>query len=221
MKTLFSVMIILAGFLVSSSVVLGQNKFAFSASVSPFYGHINSKNTFVVPYRTGGAPIATELKSNTVTKGFYMGLNARYSFSSKWSASTGLWLSESWQGVPDITLTPAIPYYTGKEKSHNFVLPVMVNFQTSENKLSPYFSAGALWNFNSTGTANISSSESYVVFKNNNSKVTPMVGAGVIYNFAQHLSVIAQPTFSYSIPPSGVDSHAYRGSLNFQLMYKL
>ncbi|GLU55524.1 outer membrane beta-barrel protein [Dyadobacter frigoris] len=222
MKALFIFAIILAGFLFSPSEVLGQSKFAFSATVAPFYGHINSKNIFVVPsYSVGGGLITTEMKSKTTTKGYWVGLNGRYSFSSKWSASTGLWLSESRQSVSDITFTPAVPYYTGRSKSHNFAIPVIVNFQTSESKLSPYFSAGALWNFNSTSRLNISSSESYIVFKSNNSKVTPMVGAGVIYNFAQHLSVIAQPTFGYVIPSSGIDSHAYRLSFNLQLMYKL
>jgi len=48
-----------------------------------------------------------------------------------------------------------------------------------------------------------------------------MVGAGIIYHFAQRLSLIAQPTFSYSIPPSGVNTRAYQLSLNLQLMLKL
>lgn len=221
MKALFSAIIIWAVFLLSSSAVFGQSKFAFSALAAPFYGHINSKNTFVVPYGAGGELITTEMKSKTTTKGYWVGLNGRYSFSSKWSASTGLWLSESRQNVPDITFIPAIPYFTGSGKSHNFVIPVKVNFQTSESKLSPYFSAGAFWNFNTTSRVNISGSETSAVFRSDNSKVTPMVGAGVIYNFAQHLSVIAQPTFSYAFPASGLNTHAYRASFNIQLMYKL
>ncbi|WP_159476322.1 outer membrane beta-barrel protein [Dyadobacter sp. 3J3] len=219
MKAIRMVTTILAGLLCFSSVVLGQSKLAFSATVAPFYGHINSEKTYVVPYNSG--LISSEMKSKTTSKGYWAGLNARYSFSSKWSASTGLWLSESWNNVPDITFNPAIPYYTGRGKSHNFVIPVMVNFQTSGNKLSPYFSAGALWNFTNTSRVNIATQESYVIFKNSDSRIMPMIGAGVIYNFAQHLSIIAQPTFSYAISPSGIDSHAYRASFNVQLLYKL
>lgn len=220
MKALFSIMVILAGFLFSSPVVLGQSKFSFSASAAPFYSHLNAKSTFVVPYVTGPL-ITTELTSETISKGYWIGLNGRYSFSSKWSFSTGFWLNESWQNVPEITLNPAIPYYTGRARSHNFTIPVMFNFQTSERKLSPYFSAGALWNFNTTSRINISSLETSAVFKSDKSQITPMVGAGVIYNFAKHLSVIAQPTFDYAFPSSGLDSHAYRLSFNVQLMYKL
>ncbi|MBE9463483.1 outer membrane beta-barrel protein [Dyadobacter subterraneus] len=218
MKALFSVTIILAGFLLSSPVVMGQSKFAFSITAAPFYGQIKSKNSFVIPSGTGGEPITTEIKSKTTTKGYWVGLNGRYSFSSKWSASTGLWLSESWQNVPQIT--PAISVYTGRSRSHNLAIPAMVNFQTSERRLSPYFSAGAMWNFSTTSRLNISSLETNFTFKSNDSKVTPMVGAGVIYNFAQHISMIAQPIFQYIIPLSGIHSQTYQLNLNVQLMYR-
>lgn len=221
MKSLFGVMIILAGFLFSSSAVLGQNKFAFSVTAAPFYGHIKSESSFVVPNGAGGELINTEIKSTIITKGYWIGLNGKYSFSKKWSASTGLWLSESWQNVPHITLAPAIPVYTGRSRSHNLAIPAMINFQTSERRLSPYFSAGALWNFRTTSLLNISSFETNLVVKSDKFKLTPMVGAGAIYNFAPHLSVIAQPTFSYGITSSGIDSHAYRLSFNVQLIYKL
>jgi len=98
----------------------------------------------------------------------------------------------------------------------------MVNFQTSERKLSPYLSVGALWNFETTSHVKIPDLGT-VVFKsgNNTSRISPLIGAGVIYHFAPHLSLIAQPTFSYAIPPSGVNSHAYQLGLNVQLVVKL
>ena len=51
--------------------------------------------------------------------------------------------------------------------------------------------------------------------------ISPMIGAGVIYHFAQRLSLIAQPTYSYAIPRFGLDIHSYQWGLNVQLMVKL
>lgn len=210
MRSIFSTSLILAGFLFSCSAVSGQNKFAFSATVAPFYGHNKSKVIIPVDDGSGTFPLQ-EWKSESSPKGYWIGLNGRYSFSRKWSASTGLWFSESWLKPSNIS------------RSHNFSIPVMVNFQTSEKKLSPYFSAGASWNLVTTSRVYVPGVGT-VTFKsdnNNISRILPMIGAGAVYHFAPHLSLIAQPTFSYSIPPSGYNSHAYQLSLNMQLMLKL
>lgn len=211
MRILFTTSLILAGFLLSWSAAFSQSKFEFSASVAPFYGHTKTKATIILPDANGSGTYSQVWKSESSPKGFWIGLNGRYSFSQKWSASTGLWLSESW-----------LKSSNSSSRSHNFSIPAMVNFQTSEKKLSPYFSAGALWNFGTTSHVNIRDIGT-VIFKSEShtSRISPMIGAGVIYHFARHLSLIAQPTFSYAIPPSGYNSHAYQIGLNVQLMFKL
>ena len=210
MRSIFTNLIILIGFLFSWSVAFGQSKFAFSATVAPFYGH--SVNKAMVPIDDGsGNYTYQEWKSEVSPKGYWIGLNGRYSFSHKWSASTGLWFGHS-----------SLKTSNSSSRSHFFTIPVIANFQTSEKKLSPYFSAGGLWNFGTTSRVNIPDIGT-VIFKSdhNTLRISPMVGAGIIYHFAQRLSLIAQPTFSYSIPPSGVNTRAYQLSLNLQLMLKL
>lgn len=61
------------------------------------------------------------------------------------------------------------------------------------------------------------------IFKSdgNIARVSPMVRAGVVYQFSPHLSLIAQPTFSYAIPPSHIKMRAYQLGLNVQLMFIL
>lgn len=202
---------ILAGLLFSWSAATGQTKFAFSATVAPFYAH--NKNTVILPPDSGFDPnLGGKWTSKVSPKGYWVGLNGRYSFSKKWSASTGLWFSQS-----------RLKISNSSSRSHNFAIPVMVNFETSERKLSPYFSAGGLWNFASTSLATIKDIGT-VIFKSDKggiSRFLPTVGAGVIYHFASHFSLIAQPTFGYAIPPSGIDSHAYQLGFNMQLMFKL
>lgn len=210
MRSVFNTSLILAGFLFSWSATYGQSKFAFSATAAPFYGHVKSSATIIIPDENG-ILTSQEWKSKYSSTGYWIGLNGRYSFSEKWSASTGLWFTGS-----------RVNTSTSQSRSHNFSIPVMVNFQPAEKKLSPYFSAGALWNFRTTSRLDIPDI-GMVVFKSdkNTYRISPTVGAGVIYHFATHLSLIAQPTFSYQIPPSHINSRAYQLGFNVQLMFKL
>ena len=211
MKSIFITSIILAGFAFSMSAAFGQSKFSFSATVAPFYAR--TKTTVKLPIDSGFDPnLGGEWTSKSSPKGYWVGLNGRYSFSQKWSASTGLWFSQS-----------KLRTSNSVSRAHNFAIPVMVSFQTSERKLSPYFSAGALWNFASSGRATIKDIGT-VIFKSDKGdllRILPTVGAGVIYHFAPQIALIVQPTFGYAIAPSGVDSHAYQLGLNMQLMLKL
>ncbi|MCE6992503.1 outer membrane beta-barrel protein [Dyadobacter sp. CY323] len=212
MRSILNTSLILAGFLLSWPAAFGQSKFDFSASVAPFYGHYKVTATVVLPVSDGSGELASqEWTSESSPKGYWIGLNGRYSFSQKWSASTGLWFSQSRSKTS-----------ASSSRSHNFSIPVMVNLQTSEKTLSPYFSAGALWNFGTTSRLTIPDFGTVVLKSDDNiSRISPLVGAGVIYHFARRLSLIAQPTFSYAIPPSDIKSRSYQLSFNAQLMFKL
>ena len=212
MRSIFNTLLILTGCLFSWSGAFSQSKLAFSVVAAPLYGHTKSTVTVILPdYNGSGTFTSQVLKSEFSSKGYWVGLNGRYSFSQKWSASGGLWFIES-----------RVKTSASSSRSHNFSIPVMVNLQTSERKLSPYFSAGALWNFGTTSHVNIPDIGA-VIFKSEGkiSRISPVIGAGIIYHFAQRLSFIAQPTFSYAIPPSGINRHAYLLGLNVQLMFKL
>ncbi|MBE9463482.1 outer membrane beta-barrel protein [Dyadobacter subterraneus] len=213
MRQVFIILLFLTGFLFFSPEVLAQGKFAFSASVSPFKTHSKSYVTNEIPNASGTGTTIVENNSENTFKGYSIGLNARYSFSPQWSASTGLWLSES-----------NLNLIASSVRSHNLSIPVMVNYQAFDRKFSPYFSAGTLFNFRTTSHFDIPGFGNFIIKSDKYSRVSPTVGAGVIYNFAPHLSIIAQPTFHYEIPVSNTSdnySRTYQLSFNVQLMYKL
>jgi hypothetical protein len=212
MKSIIHVYLILAVFVIFCSDAFSQSKFALSATVAPFSGHYKSRVEATLPDPNGSGTLTSQVfESESSPKGYWMGVNGRYSFSPKWSASTGLWYGHA--GLKSSGF---------RSRSHYFSIPVTASFQTSESSLSPYFSVGALWNLSRTSRVNIPDLGT-VIFKSDrfNSKISPMVGAGVIYHFAQRLSLIAQPTFSYDIPRYGLDIHAYQLGLNMQLLVKL
>ncbi|WP_159476325.1 outer membrane beta-barrel protein [Dyadobacter sp. 3J3] len=210
MRSIFTLVVILLIVSFATPKVSAQCKFALSATVAPFYVH-NKTTATIKDFDNNGVLQTTVYKSSNSWNGSWFGLNGRYSFSSKWSVSTGLWLNES-----------RASSVNSRGRSHSFSIPLMVNFQTSQGKLSPYFSAGALYNFQTISHTYIDDFGSFV-FKTGDktSRISPTVGAGVIYDFTKHLSVIAQPTISYTIPRSGIDSHTYQFLFHIQLLYKL
>jgi opacity protein-like surface antigen len=212
MRLILTPLLILAGVLFSCAAALGQRKFAVSVNAAPYFGQSKTTTTIVLPDEDGnGTFTSQEWKAKANPKGYSVGLNGRYSFSQKWSAATGFWFTQS-----------RIKSAGSSSRSRNFSIPVLVNLQTRDKPLSPYFSAGALYNFGTTSRMHIPDFGT-VIFKStkHTSKIAPMVGAGIIYHFAEHLSLIAQPTFSYAIPPSDIKSRAYQFSMNVQLMIRL
>lgn len=212
MKSMFYTVLILAFSAFSGSDAFSQGKFAVSANVAPFFGHSKTTVEVIVPDSHSTGEFTTERwTSKASPKGIWVGLNGRFSFSDKWSASTGLWYGYS-----------RIKGINADSRSHTLSIPFLANFQTSNRKLSPYFSAGAFYNFETTSRLKIPDFDK-ITFKSgeNTSRVSPTVGAGVIYNFAQRMSLIAQPTFTYAIPPSNINSKVYQIGLNLQFMVKL
>lgn len=212
MRSAFYSLIILTGCILSASDAFSQSKFTLSATVAPFYGHSKSTIEAMMPDPNGSGAITPQvLRSEFSSKGYWAGANGRYSFSQKWSVSTGLWFNYSGSGKAGT-----------KSRTHHFSIPVIANLQISEKKLSPYFSVGALWNFGTTSRVTIPDIGT-VTFKSDRttSRISPLLGAGVIYHFAERLSLIAQPTFSYALPRSNVNMQAYQLSMNVQLMFNL
>ena len=106
-----------------------------------------------------------------------MGLTARYQFNESWNVSLGFLYSKNTSPV----ISPR------KEKINlitNFVqLPILLNVRSSTHRFSPYFSAGALFNFN--------------IATGDQVKTGLVIGAGVDYRINAKLYWLLQPTYSY------------------------
>jgi hypothetical protein len=212
MKTIIPTSLIFISFLFIATLAHAQNKFAVSATVAPFYGHSRAWGTLVLPAEDGsGTLVSQDWSSEASALGYSVGLNGRYSINPKWSLATGFWFNQS---------RPKDGNYKGR--SNNFAIPIFVNFQSSERKLSPYFSAGTLWNFRTTSRVNVPDVGT-VIFKSDRGtrRIAPSVGAGMIYNFDSRFSLVAQPTFTYFIPPADINIRSYQMGLQMQVMLRL
>lgn len=223
MKLMLNSLLVWSTLLGFSHPIWAQSKFAVSVSVSPLYSYSNVKlNTYFPDYITNGAPVLTQYSVRSTSNGYSVSILGRYRFSSHWSVTTGVGMSHNWSEVPTILTDPHIDIEATVSRSRNYQIPVLVNYQTTTKRLSPYFSAGLLLSFRGLSFLPLNGNPEVRV-RSGGKLLTamPIVGAGISYQLSTHLCLIAQPTFRYSIPDSEVIyAHSYQIGLLTQLLYK-
>ena len=214
----------LAGLLIISGLipVFGQSRFSVSFNLAPIYGHTDFKSIAPIPDPDTQSP-TTEIVSNQRGVGYWFGLMGRYEFSPKWSASVGIRAGHGLSTTGYISLGSInIPlhYQYSHPFQNAYAIPLLLNYQSSTKRLSPYFSAGVTLNFRSASYVDINGEEVPVKF-GKAITITPLAGAGIIYRLTQKLSLIAQPTIQYNVQshPTYAYYHSYGLSLQTQLLY--
>lgn len=224
MKNWYFVISIFAGLSLIQPIVYGQNKLSLSVSLAPEYAHSNA--SVVIPDFNPSSPGFTNLKSKSYVLSYSLGLMARYSFSEKWSASTGIWASHPFTGKESY-LQGSQPFSTPLRFNDPFEIrykiPLTLNFRSSENRISPYISAGTTFDFRPKVYLDLDGDgvEELVRF-GKSLTLTPIIGIGAIMDLKKNLSLVVQPTFQYLIQSQeGYDyRRAYIIGLQGQLMYR-
>jgi hypothetical protein len=223
MKFIVCVILIWTVYLVSLKSVLGQGKFSLSLSGAPNYGYTSTHFSSTFPMINGGMPL--DIRIRQTTQIYTVGLMARYAISNQFSIATGIWRNYSSYQLPTITTipdqaaNPNDPQIIGTAShKRNYQLPVLVNFQSSAKRLSPYFSVGGLVDF---PAVTVFENGSTGKTPNQNIRVFPTIGAGIIYQLNDQFSLVAQPTFTYILPSvTYIDYQNYQLGLQLQLMYR-
>ena len=220
MKTLICLLLI-----GSVGTVFGQHKFALSIQLAPIYTHADSKVIFPFADPATQFP-TTEFSAVSNGLNYSLGVAARYAFSPKWSVGTGIWATHSAVGKSDY-LQNGIPFTVRYQYNHPFTnlykVPLLINYQSSTKRLSPYFSAGATFDFRGTSYVDLNGNGELTPIKFGKAMViTPLLGVGVIYDLSDRMSLIVQPTIQYNVEshPSYSYYHSYQLSLQTQLMYR-
>lgn len=208
---------------INHSPMFGQNKFSFSISAAPCYTYSNTTST--LQYPLGNSTILpVDVHYQQKGSGYSVGVLARYEFSAHFSVSSGIWLNHNHYNQPtintnpDLTLNPnGIQVVGGPSNTRNYQIPLLVNYQSSTKRLSPYFSAGTYINLPYTKIF----PEGTTTVPNQKIRLYPTIGAGIKYQLSNHLSLVTQPTFTYLVPISTYISYQYyQLSLQTQLLYK-
>ncbi|WP_207507302.1 outer membrane beta-barrel protein [Telluribacter humicola] len=174
-----------------------QSKLSMSALLAPSYIKTSSYNDQGGRYRSHHTSLP-------------LGAMLHYHFSDRWSASSGLlleWTDDSRKESNFIS------------QSHYFSIPILLNYQTNQKRLSPYFSAGTqlhnwkYWNYGVPGEevgVNFGSRVQSV-------RIRLFLGAGLKYQLNEHLSLIIQPVFTYEAK-NWIGARTFQYSLQTQLV---
>lgn len=142
-------------------LTFGQTNFALSINLAPIYAHTDYNSTLPFPDANTQSP-TTVVTSSSHGINYMLGLSARYSFSPKWSASTGIWATHGLSGTThfDVNgISALIPYHYSHPLTNAYKVPLWVNFQSSTKRLSPYFSMGASLDFRSVSYVDLNGME--------------------------------------------------------------
>lgn len=204
---------------------LGQNRFSLSVQVAPVYAYSDSKFIFPFPDPITQLP-TTEVTTVSNVLNYSLGIAVGYAFSSKWSIASGVWATHSAIGKGDFSengVRGTMRYQYSHPFTNSYKVPLLINFKSSTKRLSPYFSAGATFDFRGISYVDLEGNGTYVPVKFGKALIVrPLIGAGVLYGLTEHMSLIVQPTIQYDLEPHPGYSyyHAYQLGLQTQLMYR-
>ena len=217
----------IAGFLLLEAInpTFGQAKFALSLNVAPIYAHTDYKAIQPFPDQPSQSP-TTVVTVSSHGLNYMLGLLARYSFSPKWSVSTGIWATHGLSGTTHFDINgidAQIPYHYSHPLTNAYKVPVLVNYQSATDGLSPYFTIGTSLDFRGVSYIDLEGNGQEVPVKFGKSlTITPLVGIGAIYQLKSHLLIVTQPTIQYNVQshPTYSYYHSYQLGLQMQIMHR-
>ena len=173
MKTLF----LSLGLLVAASSPLPAQS---RVSIAPTYWFNYSPYSYQINVTNNGSTTQTPASGYGIVSS--VGLTARYQFTPQWDVSAGALYYRNTNHIQ----RPQGPYGESTPfTSEGWQLPVLVSYRLTSHCLSPYFSTGAIFTRSQTFTGRPITTDG-------------VVGVGLSYRIDSGLSLLLQPTASYS-----------------------
>lgn len=163
-------------FSVSIALVSAQSRM----SIAPTYWFNYNPYSYLVDFAYNGSSTQFLASGHGLVSSF--GLTVRYQFTPKWDVSLGALHYRN----TDHMKSPQGPYgeptpFTSK----GWQLPILVSYRLTNRRLSPYFSTGVIFTKSNTFTGRPITTDG-------------VVGVGLNYRIDSGLSLLLQPTASYS-----------------------
>ena len=163
-------------FIASTTLVSAQSR----VSIAPTYWFNYNPYSYQVDMAYNGSQTHFQASGHNISSSF--GLTVRYHFTPQWDVSVGALYHSSTNHIksPQTPYGESTPFTTGGVR-----LPIVVSYRLTDRRLSPYFSTGATFTNNKTFTDAPINSEG-------------VIGVGLDYRLHSGLSILLQPTVSYS-----------------------
>ena len=155
---------------------VAQSRFSLAPAYWFNYNPYSSQAT----YTYNGSTTQILASGYSIVSSF--GLTARYRFNPRWDVSIGAlyYRDANYNKSPQGPYGDFAPFI-----SKGWQLPLLVNYRLTDRRLSPYFSTGVIFARSSTFTGRPITTDG-------------VVGVGLIYRLDAGLSLLVQPTASYS-----------------------
>ncbi|WP_018622344.1 outer membrane beta-barrel protein [Spirosoma luteum] len=206
--------------LLSTAFVAAQGRFSVSATAAPAYAHLSARLNYLQPVGNGQFE-SSVFSTNTSSFGYAAGVMGHYRFTPSWSVSTGVWYNRlGYEGPFPFAPGPI----SARIISQTTQVPLLVNYRSRQQRLSPYFSVGVLTSLRRSTLyrpdSNSGQTEAKVVFSRSDD-YRPVVGAGIAYRVSTHVSLLVQPMLIWQFRPANDYDHfvAYQLNALTQLVY--
>ncbi|WP_461102792.1 outer membrane beta-barrel protein [Spirosoma koreense] len=187
-------------FTLLSSAVVTRIAAQSRVAIAPTYWFSYNPYSYQLNYTFNGSTSQTPIAGHDIVSA--VGLTLRYRFTPHWDVSLGGFYYRDTNHIK----TPQSPYNESTSfTSKGWQLPVMINYRLTEHRLSPYFSAGAIFSKSTTFTERPLTTDG-------------VVGVGIIYRINSDLLLLLQPTASYSFyRPASDDFYSFTRYSSYSL----
>lgn len=208
----------------SAILVHAQPNLSVSVTLSPTLAHTNYGNRYFYPESDGQVVEPVYVNGSRWAFGPSVGLSVLYTYAPGWSVSSGVWFQQL--GIRQ-SRQPLAGEGSVTFRKRALRIPLLVNYYTDQQRLSPCFSFGLLTDFPLTSRVVVSrvdeSTQRLRLIPLNASPIFHLLlGAGARYKLTDRYTLIAQPVWTYNFGQlGGARTHdpSFELSLQTQLAY--
>ncbi|GAB3496263.1 hypothetical protein GCM10027341_14770 [Spirosoma knui] len=208
-----------------NSCAFGQKKVSVSVTAAPVFASTSYVRRYFYPNSDGQVVEPIFINGRRWSTGFSAGVTVQYTYAPGWSVASGLWYGQL--SVRQERL-PIMGEGQSTVSSRAIRLPFLVNYRSSTQRLSPYFSLGVLVDFPFTSRVVVTraneSTQRLSLDSGKGPVFQPLLSAGADYQLSSRYSLLVQPTWTYNMGRFGGSATynpSFELSLLTQLVYKL
>ena len=200
------------------TVAFGQRTFSISPMAAPTLVRTNYNRMYLYPDSDGQIVEPIFLVGTPSAFGYATGLMGQYTYAPGWSVAAGIWYSQA-------TLRLARPAASGEGttaiRSRTVRIPLLLNYQPSTRRLSPYFSLGLLLDFPAASRVVVTRVGQPTQRLRLTADAGPvfqlMLGAGGRYRINRRWALIVQPVWAYNLGRFG-GAQTYNSSYEVSIL---
>ncbi|MVM32782.1 PorT family protein [Spirosoma sp. HMF4905] len=216
-----SFLLLVAFLLFSMTLSWSQQTLSISATLLPTFSHTYYTNRYLYPESDGQIVEPVYLSGSRWATGYSAGVSVAYNYTPGWSVSSGVWFQQ-------LSLRQARQPIAGPGTVvlHNRVIrfPLLLNYYSSAQRLSPYFSLGLFVDLPITSRVVVTRTGESTQYLRLLSTPRPifhgLLGAGARYKLTNRYTLMAQPVWIYKFGQLG-GATTYDSSFELSLLTQL